>query len=415
MRQIGNKAVEEGRPPRKQEKPSDPQMPEGCGRIPEQMQEQKGEATPPAPGTKADELQQLYNDYIRFFPMGRAFGPEELQDTPQKHEALNNLMDAASEYCCYTIRGMLAGAGLWYNDLDNESIALFDAAAHKLLKDLSRRRSRGEEVVNFAGLAQRICRNHCIDYLRSRHPEKKGMIRLPNAGDYNPGTATDRDDDQIVYTDNCYLGKDGTWKSIEIPDDRADVTGLLERRLERGWLWQVLYCYVQAMLDYPDRPEKALGICYGRVLYMMAEHLNPAFARFEKSEAQDKLPQTKKPTGRSSPKWGMQQMRGKTLDQLRVLSEAELSRIFGFPLHWGGHFCKELESCRTVGGTTRRLADIPYDALCTETQVTGWCNSIHKTLIKRACELILQDDELVDYCAENLPATAKAFLDKGER
>lgn len=415
MDSLDHLAVEIGRPTRNQEDRPKQQNPEGCAPVTNQPQEAERETTPPKPGTQADELQRLYNDFIRFFPAGQAFERKDVDNTPAKLEAFNNLMEAARKYCSRTvIRKRLASGGLWTNDLDNESTSVFDMAYDKILMDLSRRRSRGETVVNFASLARKICTNQCIDYLRSRHPEKNGTIVMPRAGDYSPGTDSAKKSGGLRLTDNRRPGKDGIGsEEIDLPDPKANVTRMAELPLERRWIWQLLYCYVQAMLDYDGEPEKALGVCYGRILYMMADHLNPEFARFDTRAGTEQDPVCKKPSGRCSPSWGMRQMKGKTFGQLRLLSEEKLSQDFGMPLHWGQTFCRKLENYRTVNGVSRPLADIPYDALCTVAQVTGWCNSVHDPLMSRAGELILQDNDLVEYCVENLPKTAAAYLHKG--
>lgn len=417
MKRLPNEAVNRMQPPaevREEMTRPDPQTPEGCAKVPTPQPQKKRVPTSPEPGTPAAELQRLYSEYIRLFPEGQPIGPEEEENTPQKQQALADLLKATRQYCCRgTIRGVLAAAGLWRNDLDNEAGALFDAVSPKLMQDLRRRRSRGEAVVNFAGLAQRICRNHCIDYLRAKHPEQNGTIRLPRAGDYAPGTDSDQDSGRPILVDPVRPGKDGEgWTEVDLPDHQANVTRILESRLENRWLWDVLFCYTQVMLEYDGQPEKALGLCYGRVLYLMTGYLDPEFARFDDRAGQE--PVFKAPAGSTSPVWAMKQMTGKTLARLRQESEAELTQIFGFPLRWGQAFCRQLETCCTVNGVSRPLADIPYDALCTVKQVRGWCNSIHNSLMPRACELILQDEELVDFCTENLPDTAKAFLNKGK-
>lgn len=424
MRQPINSAGEGKQPTWNNNETHQPVVPapEGCppvcNPLPEEeyLDEETTEATSPRQGSAAAELQQLYQNFIRFFPPGKAFSRADWYGIPQKEHALQELLQATRTYCCSrTIRGMLAKAGLWANDLDNESQAIFDDASHKLMKDLSRRRERREEVRNFAGLAVRICHNFCLDYLGTVHPEKKGEIRLPSSKDYGQGRREESEGDRPLFKDPYGRNEDGFMEEEHIfRDDSTDVVRTVEQKLEQSWLWKVLSCYVKAMLEYGDQPEKVLGLCYGRVLYQMTGRFDPEFGR----PGKDKLDENgnyKQPKSKTSPVWAMKQMRGKTLDTLREESAAELSLLFGFPMSWGQQFCLALQTSRTVDGTSRRLADIPYDALCTLEQVRGWCDSIHKTLLPRACKLILQDDELVDYCAENLPATAKAFLNKGER
>lgn len=402
--------------------------------------EADGESRAPEPGTASGRLHGLYLEYMGYFPAGQCFSASDWSNTPQKENALEQLFAATWNYCSSTaIRPVLKKNGIWPDELETETLTVFHDAFLKILTKIFQCRKDGTPIDSYAALSVRICRNRTIDYLKVRQAGDRHDMPPRRRSDY-AAESTPRQTEKgreappkkIRLVDPYRRDEEGSRLDEAIFSDEQDsvVTGL-ERKMDLDWMEKILYCYIREMLDYDDTPEKILGLCYGRVLYQMVGRFDPEFGlpdeqRWDPADPARRAGQQvpppsrreepyKQPATSASARWAMQQMAGRTFDRLRIESEQEISRHFGFPLHWGENFCDALCQPRTVKGTFRTLAEIPYDDLCTLEQVRAWCNVIHNTLLPRVYERIMADKNLVECCVEYLPTSAKKFLDKGAR
>lgn len=379
----------------------------------------------PAPGSAEERLHQLYMEYIGWFPVGGTYTPDDWADTWEKEGALDRLFQETRRYCEKSIRSLLIKNGLWPNDLDTETQTVFHDAFVKVLKALCKYRSGDKAVNNYAAFAVRICRRQCIDYLKVRHPGSPNEVTPVRRRDYvsKEGSAPGgsgrqgKKTGEVVYVDPYRRGETGPELDMTVFSGEGDsVATVLERRMDLKGSRKILYLYVKELLNYQGSPEKALGLCYGRVLYQVICRSRPAFDEaqsWEERREPDDDRGSKEPAVATSPVWAMRRMTGRTFAELCAESEGKLSWYFGLPLRWGEPVRRQLEQPRTLDGESRLLADLRYDRVCTLAQVRGWCTTVHKSLLSRVFQQVMQDEALADFCEEYLPASSAKFLGKG--
>lgn len=395
------------------------------------------ERRPPEPGTPADRLQQVYLEYIRLLPPGKACTPRQWWDTPAKEEAVEKLYRATYAYCRKKIKARLTKGGLWPSELPTETVTVFQDAFLKIMADLCVHRKKQIPVCHYAGLATRLCRNQASDYLKLLHPGSKYEMGPRRRSDYNapgepaPGEEKKRGDPvQKIRLADPYIRDESGFQLDEglFQSDEDNILNELEHRLELQCHDQVLLCYVRALLSYRGMAGKGLALCYGRILYQLTGRFDPEFGlpaaqrwdprdrgraqvRPPVREGQLKFPQ---PSDSCSAVWAMAHMKDKTLGTLCEESQQEFSWYFRMPVRWGWAFRRNLNKTVQLDGVSCRLAEVPYGRLYTLEQVRTWCGSVHPQMLSGAYKRIMKNETLSDYCCLNLPTSAKKFLDKGD-
>lgn len=281
--------------------------------------------------------------------------------------------------------GRLAGTPSYkFNDFE-DCLQELSTVLFKLLQEDYRTGKRQQDIVY---TIRSIYRKRTIDIVRA--------------------LCRNKSDSPYVSIDQMNETEDG--KTLEVVGAEDDTPWYDPEDLYvRTDLYKKLYhMYLSAMLQYNGEPQKALSLCYARVLFHLELRYDPyeieytaakKFAKDTRSSlsAQEKwisaIQETQKETKASSVKWAREKMNGKTIRALIDESQCLLQKNYDPNLVWGEKVRMFLSKPSPYCGGNL-WGTLKYTDEFTESETTDWVQSIHNSVADAVCKQIGENPEL---------------------
>lgn len=283
---------------------------------------------------RAETIQQLYLSYL---------------DDPQP-DTINRMLSVLEAFARGTVYEVLKTSA-HYTESD-----IADALQEGLIAvslAVERHRQEGVRMDGFCWFARTVCRNQAAQYVRDQYRLRGKKPPIP------------------------LLWQDEDGNELEFLGQQEDPVQLQED-LERQQLnRRLLLMYCDALLGYRYDPQKALGVCYARLLYQLVALLE-----------EDRQTHTA-----SSIPWAWEQMGEKDLLRLGMASQKCLQEHLHPALRWHKPFLEKLRSESPYGQPWK---DVVYTHRFTQSQTSNWVESIHKSVFQQVRRRIHADPALLE-------------------
>lgn len=172
---------------------------------------------------------------------------------------------------------------------------------------------------------------------------------------------------------------------------------------EQRWVFNSLFLlYCQSLVNAEAEPPRKLALYYARILPHVL-HINHEIGT---------IPETKM----ASAKWAFEHMKGQTIQSLGEKSEIEMQELISQDLKWQEYFWQQLEQIVYIDSGKIVLKDVIYTDVYGKNKIEDWSESMHKTVVKEAYKIAMNDPKLVESATEYISDRDKIYcLVKGGR
>lgn len=257
-----------------------------------------------------------------------------------------------------------------------------------LTLQLRRERAKGRRQRNIVWTVRSLYGKRSVDFFRKlkRRNEAPTIVSLDAINETQDGKTRE------------IVGGEGgmPWYDPEDIQERADLLNTLYR------------LYLCNMLNYDGAPQKALSLCYARVLYhlelrydpeQMEEAVTIRSQRNKNVTLDDPEKQiaaiqaAQNPATATSAKWAIRRMEGKTIRDLAVEAQASIQNCFDPTLAWGNAFCSKL--CKPSDYTNKTpWGSLVFTSVFSEKKLSSWDEAMHHFLTNAVCSQISDDPYL---------------------
>ena len=172
---------------------------------------------------------------------------------------------------------------------------------------------------------------------------------------------------------------------------------------EQRWVFNSLFLlYCKTLVTAKAEPPRELALYYARILPHVL-HINHEI---------ETIPEEKM----ASAKWAYEHMEGLTLQTLGKKSEHEMQKLIDQALKWQETFWQQLEQTVYINTEKTFLKDVIYTDVYSKGKIEDWSESMHKTIVKEAYKIAMNDPKLVESATEYISDRDKIYcLIKGGR
>lgn len=172
---------------------------------------------------------------------------------------------------------------------------------------------------------------------------------------------------------------------------------------EQRWVFNSLFLlYCQTLVTTKAEPPRELALYYARILPHVL-HINHEI---------ETIPEEKM----ASAKWAYEHMKGLTMQTLGKKSECEMKKLIDQALKWQETFWQQLEQTVYINTEKKFLKDVIYTDVYGKGKIEDWSESMHKTIVKEAYKIAMNDPKLVESATEYISDRDKIYcLIKGGR
>lgn len=257
-----------------------------------------------------------------------------------------------------------------------------------LMSQLREERANGERQKNIVWTVRSLYSKRSIDAFNKlkKCNEKPRIVSLNTMNETQDGKARE-----------MIGGEDGMpWYDPEDLRERTD-------------LFKTLYrMYLCNMLNYDGAPQKALSLCYARVLYHLELRYDPERmeeavtirshrnkkVKLDTPEQQiAAIHQAQDPATAASAKWAIRRMEGKTIRELALEAQTSIQNCFDPTLAWGTAFCSKLRKPSDYGKKTP-WGRLVFTDVFSEKKLSSWDDTMHHFLVDAVCSQISDDPDL---------------------
>ena len=172
---------------------------------------------------------------------------------------------------------------------------------------------------------------------------------------------------------------------------------------EQRWVFNSLFLlYCQTLVTAKAEPPRELALYYARILPHVL-HIDHEI---------ETIPEEKM----ASAKWAFEHMKDQTMQALGEKSEKEMQELISQALKWRETFWQQLGQTVYINTEKAILKDIVYTDVYSKGKIEDWSESMHKTIVKEAYKIAMNDPKLVESATEYISDRDKIYcLIKGGR